>query len=532
LNHESKRQSFGAGIAVLTASAVIVKLIGVCYKIPLVRLLGVQGMGYFNAAYDVYALLCMISTTGLPVAVSVLMNKYKGQHKRIFLLSLCLFLIIGMLGCGLTLIFADNIAEFIGAPQAAPGLRFIAPAVMFICITGAFRGYYQGKHNMTPTAVSQIIEAGGKLVFGMLFAYIAIRQGNDTSVTSAFAILGLTVGTLLSAVYLTLNKRHDSAEVQNSKSDNKRILSELISIAFPATLGAVLSGMSRMVDLTFIMRRLQDAGMTEQQAVSMYGCYSSMVLPLFSAIPALFASVAMPLVPHLAHAIAQKDRIAQSNILDATFRMTAAISVPSALGMGMLSDQIMTLLFHRSDDVIIATPLLIISCIAIPASCLITCTGAILQAYGHAWIPMISTATGCMIKGIILYSLAGNPSVGIIAAPISTLCCCILIAFINMFCIGFIAPAHRFAHPWAYSVVGAAIAVGASSLVKRALLSHCNDHITVTVSIAVAVVLYTLFAYKIRLIRIEDFRPIKEKEEHNGYPTNDQRSAQERNVRL
>ena len=108
----------------LALSGIIVKLIGVCYKIPLMRLIGAQGMGYFNTAYDVYALLCIISTSGLPIAISVLISRYPDLHKQIFRLSLKIFAIIGALSTVVVFFAAERIAILVGAPEAAPSLRY------------------------------------------------------------------------------------------------------------------------------------------------------------------------------------------------------------------------------------------------------------------------------------------------------------------------------------------------------------------------------------------------------------------------
>ena len=222
--------SFAGGVAILTLSTVIVKLIGVCYKIPLVRLLGAEGMGYFNAAYDVYAILCIVSTTGLPVAISVIMNKYREQHKRIFLLSLCIVIVIGLISALGVFAFSEQIAVRIGASSAAMSLRFMAPAVLFICITGALRGYYQGMHNMLPTAVSQVIEAVGKLVFGLVFAYIAISKHQTLSESAAFAVLGLSLGTFLCMVFLLLYGKREKFQQTSDNVDWHVLLKQLISV--------------------------------------------------------------------------------------------------------------------------------------------------------------------------------------------------------------------------------------------------------------------------------------------------------------
>ncbi len=505
-----REESFTAGVVLLTLSAMIVKLIGVCYKIPLVNLLGAQGMGYFNAAYDVYALLCVISTTGLPVAVSILMSKHENAHRRIFQLSLIVFVLVGIFGSAVVFFMADHVAAWIKAPFSAQSLRFIAPAVLFVCLSGAFRGYYQGKRNMLPTAISQVIEAAGKLLFGLVFAYAAIQYKQNAATAAAFAVLGLSVGTLLCLLYLLLCNKQYKARQDEKEIATKQLLAQLFAVAFPVTIGAVLSGLSKMIDLALIMRRLQDAGMAQETAVALYGCYTSMVIPLYSAVPALFGALSMPLVSHLSHAINQKNQAEQTQILDTTFSLSAVIAIPSALGMGMLSDQILRLLFQNAPELKVAVPLLIAMSAAIPASCLITATNAILQAYGHPWIPMISTAIGCTIKAIILYSVTVMPQIGIMAAPISTLVCCMMIVLINFIYIIKCTPSFSFAKPWTYACAISLVSIGIAAVIKRMTVEKIGSvSLVVILTVVVAVILYALLAIKAGLL--QQILPIKSK---------------------
>ena len=201
----------------LTLSAVLVKVIGLLYRIPMLNRLGSEGMGYFNTAYEVYALLCVLATAGLPVAMSVLISEVTATGKdgclhtaptvrRIFSVSLGVFLAVGSLGSGAMFLLAEPLGKLLGNPEAAACIRAISPTVFLICLSGAFRGYFQGQRNMVPTAVSQVIEAMGKLFLGLLFAGYAKSKGADLPTTAAYAVLGLTVGTALSVLYLTTDE--------------------------------------------------------------------------------------------------------------------------------------------------------------------------------------------------------------------------------------------------------------------------------------------------------------------------------------
>lgn len=514
ITNNQKQSSFAAGAVLLALSAVLVKLIGVCYKIPLVRLLGTEGMGYFNAAYDVYALLCVISTTGLPVAVSVVINRYPHRQRKIFLLSAALFALLGLSGAVAVFLGADVIALWVGAPSAAQSLRFIAPAVLFVCLSGAFRGYYQAKRNMMPTAISQVVEAAGKLLFGLFFAHISIRCGGNDATAAAFAVLGLSAGTFLCMLYLIVfgKREKDSAEV--SEPAARQLLRELLVVAFPVTLGAVLSGLSKVIDLSLIMRRLQDGGIARDAAVAMYGCYSSMVIPLFNVVPALFGALAMPLVPHLSHAIAKGDQAEQRKILSTAFRWGVAISVPASLGMGMLSGHILELLFSDMGEIRTAVPLLIIACMAVPASCMITATSAVLQAYGRAWLPMISTAIGCLVKAVSLYVLCAMPSCGILAAPISTCLCCAVTVGINLIFVAKVTPAFGFSKCFLRALGVSAIAVGTAAILQRMIAARVESlAVCVGATVITAVLIYLPIAFKCDLIRISDIKSIISKKE-------------------
>ena len=507
-----RTQSFSIGVALLMISAIVVKLIGVCYKIPLMHLLGAQGMGYFNTAYDVYALLCIISTTGMPVAVSVVMNQNEGQHKRVFRLSLFIFLILGSLGAIAVFCGADKIAYAIGAPKAAQSLRFIAPAILFISLCGAYRGYYQAKCNMMPTAVSQIIEAACKLIFGLTLARIAIIAHHPPQTIAAFAVLGLCIGTALCLLYLVLCKKREP-ETTARPAPYNTILLTICKIAFPVTLGAVLSGASKTIDLALIMRRLQYAGISQQDAVSLYGCYSAMVIPLFGAIPALFASLAMPIVPHLSNAIRQNDLAKQTQILKSAFRLSAVISIPSAIGIGILSKPILCILFGATQDTQRAFPLLLMISMAIPASCMITTTGAVLQAYGKAWTPMIATAIGCAAKAILLYVLAAQPQIGISAAPISTLVCCCITVCINLIGIGKPVPAFGFLRIWMTSILCAAASIGTAALVLGRITALIgSDLLFSLVCVGISVPIYFILAQALGLIKISDIKTLRKKD--------------------
>ena len=233
-------RQFFSGVAVLAISTFIVKIIGIFYKIPMMAYLGAEGMGYFNSAYDIYSLFFVISTTGIPVAISILIseNKAKGRLenvKRIFKVSIAVLGLLGLIGTIAMGVFYKEFAGLINNDGATLCILTISPTLFMICISSAIRGYFQGNQNMIPTAISQIIEALGKLLLGLGFAIIAINKGYEIQKVAAFAVLGLTLGVAISLLFLVLYKIFYKIKSENLRLDNvveqeSTILKKLLNI--------------------------------------------------------------------------------------------------------------------------------------------------------------------------------------------------------------------------------------------------------------------------------------------------------------
>ena len=443
-NATKENDTFLSGVAVLTASTVLVKLIGLFYKIPMLHYLGSEGMGYFNAAYEWYATLCVIASAGLPLASSMLIAQARarcdgGMLRRVERITLRLFLLLGFAGATLLFFCAGAIAAFIGSPQTKYALMAVSPTVLFSCLSGAYRGYFQGYQNMRPTAVSQIIEAAGKLLLGLGCAVLAWRNGLDAHLIAAWAMLGLSIGVAISTLYLIVTRRifapkeqwaaPSACEVRPSRS----ALSQLLSIAIPITLSSSVLSLTRILDTTLILRRLQFIGYDVSDANALYGNYTTMVVPIFNLIPSLVTSVSLALIPTLKKAIESGRVVEQTWATHASIRMTALLSIPASLALCIYSKTVLRLLFgSQSAAVEIAAPMLSILSVSILFSGLITTSNAILQAYGYVNAPIFSMLTGAVVKLICAYVLIGCPSINIYGAPIGSFVCDATIVGINL----------------------------------------------------------------------------------------------------
>ena len=277
-----KKNSFFGGAAILTASVIVVKLIGALYKVPLGNILTDAAFADFNTAYDIYSLLIIISTGGLPVALSKMVSEAnalsrRNQVHKVFNLALAAFCVLGTISFCVMAFFPQQLADAMRDSQAAYSILALAPAVFFICPMSAMRGYFQGHALMTPTAVSQIIEALCKLVVGLALAAAFQKSMKDDAMAAAGAILGVSVGCLLGAVYMYFCYRSHRRSLPRSNDepeDSRDILATLAKLAIPITLSSSVIALTNILDTGILLGQLQDAlGMTEELARETKGVY-------------------------------------------------------------------------------------------------------------------------------------------------------------------------------------------------------------------------------------------------------------------
>jgi len=207
MSDAQKKQNFLQGTALLAMATAIVKIIGALYKIPLNAIIGEQGFGYFNTAYEIYNVLLMISTAGLPVAMSRMISqasslRHYNQVRRVYRTARGIFLALGITGSLLMTLFCRQLARFQNQPDAWAAIGFLGPCVLLICIMSTFRGFFQGQGNMLPTSVSQVLEAVTKLIVGMAAALLIMKATDSIPLAAGGAILGVTASCLLSTFYL------------------------------------------------------------------------------------------------------------------------------------------------------------------------------------------------------------------------------------------------------------------------------------------------------------------------------------------
>lgn len=543
-NANNKKQNFLTGAAILSLSTIVVKVIGMLYKLPLNRIIDSQGFAYFNKAYAIYTVLLVISTTGLPVAMSRMVSEARAkengrQMQRIFHTAMIAYLTIGFLGSGIMMIFPHWLAsDVMSMPNAWVSIFALGPAVLCICIASACRGFFQGQGDMTPTAVSQVIEALGKLLLGLGFAWIVKEQTGDLALSSGASIAGISIGAAVSALYVYVkyrrNRRTVSALGGEAESYGKTA-KKLLAIAVPITLGAAGLQLINLVDEIMVTRRLLEAadataetaqtwmgemlrlakaGMAGepwsdvmQTAVENQSGVYALCQTIFNFPTAFFPCITAAIIPAITAHLTRNDQKNVRMVQNSALRLTGLIAWPCMIGLLTLSEPIMALLGRYGDSrVQMAAVLLALLAPTVLINGVTTVTTAIMQAHNRPWLPMLNMLIGGIVKVVVNYILVGNPAIGILGAPIGTLACFTVYMVLNVFTMHRVMsePPKLLRAMWKSGI--AAVVMGVAAYGTYFVLPKFITNVTLCClgAIGVAVMVYALMVILLKVITYDD----------------------------
>lgn len=508
-------QSVVKGSAILLIANFTVKIIGAIFKIPLQRLIGDTGMGYFNAAYSIYSGLFVIATAGLPVAVSKMVSESMvtgnlKDTKRIFKVAYAIFLIIGILGSAALFFFADKWAATTKFVDSNIAIRAIAPSILFVSLMSVYRGFFQGMSDMVPTAVSEVVEALGKLIIGFSLAFILLPKG--LHIAASGAVFGVTMGTMLSlGILMTVyGKRkkvvYDGIEKAKEPEPVKTILKKLLIVAIPVTISASVFTLTNMIDTILIGRNLDGIkNLLSESPVTLYGRYTGKAVVLYNMPPTLVMALCMALVPAIARAFVVDDKKTVRITTTQSIKSAYMFSLPCAVGLGVLASPILEILYGSND----ANTLLALIAPAVVFVSLVLVTNSILQATGNVFIPVLNIVVGGIAKVVINNVLVSNPAININGAPIGTTVCYFIYMFLNLIYIRRITKADIGFSFWIKPLLSAAVMGVIAYFVYGFMDGITNDSFIMTVinfviSGGVSVVAYLLTIISLGGITKED----------------------------
>lgn len=445
----TKKQTFLHGAALLAMATAVVKLIGAFYKIPLKMIIDDTGYGYFVTAYDIYSVLLMISTAGLPVAMSRMISQASSlgnynQVRRVYKTARGIFLILGVVSTALMMGFADRLAAFQKQPNAAAAIFCLGPCALLMGLISTFRGFFQGQGDMRPTSSSQILEAFFKLLVGLGAAFAIMHYTKNVPYAAAGAILGVTVSCAVSVLFLYGKFRPAYRELPGT--DDKPMsygatMKGLLAIAVPITIGAAGLQLLTVLEQNLYMGRLLTAnGLSQDAADTMKGIYS-MSTTIFNMPCAFIVPISVSVIPAITSHLTLKNHTEVKETEESAARITGLISLPCSVGLCILARPVMALLGGYSGEKLdLAANLMTVLGACIFLYAIIQYTNSLMQAHGHAFIPVINMLVAGVAKLAVVYILVGNPNLGILGAPIGALLCYGAIAVMNLVAIRLVVP--------------------------------------------------------------------------------------------
>lgn len=423
------KNGFVKGAVILIVFNLVGKILGAIYRIPLANLLGLQGMGEYQLIFPLYSLLLAVSTSGIPVAMSKLVAEYNSQGRKVdskrLLWSAIFYLsIISLLCLGIVVVGAKFISNLQGNENIYRCYYAIAPAIFFVGILSAFRGYFQGNLMMTPTAISGLVEQVSKLGFGLFLASKFIKFGVSFGVLGA--VIGVSVSELVSLVFMVVyflaTKGKSGKKKQGEFSSYKMLSKRLLSMALPITFGGLAYPIVSIIDSVLVVNLLMKIGYSSSVATQMYGINFGVVDPIVN-IPIIIAvAVSASILPNISKASAMNDKEEQKRLIEKALQITLSVALSAAIGYVIFGKQILEFLYGstlNNETLKMATIVLFLGCINLIFMSLVQVSAGILQGLGKHKNAASSITIGALVKIVLTIVLVGNSRVNIYGVMVS-----------------------------------------------------------------------------------------------------------------
>ena len=435
MSNNTSRESFLKGALILSLAGVIVKIMGAFFRIPLSNLIGSIGMGYYQVVYPIYTLFLTLAVAGFPTALAKLVSEqravgdFKGANKT-FRISYTVLFITGLISFSIFFFGAEFISTVILKNSGAyAAMVAISPALLFVPLMSSYRGYFQGRRDMTKIAVSQVIEQFFRVSLGLFLGYMLMKSYGP-EMGAAGGVLGAAIGGFASAAFLIYiylrNTKERKAEIAHSShiktESTGTILKKLLYVAIPITIGACVMPLVNMVDSVIVVRRLQVAGFDIDMANSLLGQLSGMAIPIVNLPVVIDQAIGMSLVPSISEAYALNQINRARKEAKTGLKTILLVVLPCTFGLAALATPIMSLLFpsiEATGPASLGTLLFVVAPSAIFLGLVYTQNG-ILQGMGKPMVPVMALLVGMLFKVVISYTLTGIASVNIIGSGIGT----------------------------------------------------------------------------------------------------------------
>lgn len=530
----SRKNSAVGGAAILAAAGIIVKLLGFVFRIPLTRWIGASGMADYTPAYDVYSLLLIVATSGIPVAISKMVSERcaVGEYReagRVFRIARLLMWGIGITGFLILWFFAGPISKAIGIETSALSMRATAPALLFVPIMSSYRGFFQGLQIMQPTALSQIAEQIARVIIGLGAAYLLFKgiifpdqfNGGFTGMEAlrskgaAGACLGASAGALagflvmiwIRFMYRHILNRKIAKDHSTVHEPGKKLLKRIIWIAFPITLAACIMPIVNLIDVAIVQNRLTGMGYSYEAAKSLYGQLTAMAAPIISFPLVLIQALTATIVPMVSRAWKLKDH----NLLERDcifgFRASQLISLPCIVGMMVIAQPILILFYgDQARRAPAAASCLQIYAISFFFLSLVSIATAMLQGLGKQHIPVINLFIGIALKIVITWTLTGVSTINVRGAAIGTTCSYALASVLDIIALKRITGVRLELVRSLGKPLAASAVMGAAVILTNILMNTLTSslYLNTLVDILIGMVVYGFMALAVHALNEEE----------------------------
>lgn len=438
--------------SILAAAGIVVRLIGLLYKIPMTRILGTEGIGYYNTAYEIYNIGLILSSYSLPLAMSKLIAARRVQDRyqdvqRVFRIGIIFSASVGAVMTLILMLGGDWItANIFKSPSSALPLKVMAPTIFVFSIMGVIRGYFQGHGNMVPTSVSQIIEQIVHAVVSITASYTFMLWFAASANPRSYGAAGGTLGTLLGAAaaltflaILMLRYRRANAGMLRQKQKTaveswNSVFIALLMTLTPIILSQFVYQLSGSVDNSMFGVIMDGKGLAEKERASLLGVYSGEYRLLTNVPVAIASSLGASMIPSIVRSRTRKKYDEVQYKIRMSIKFNMLIAIPCAVGMGVLAGPIMQLIFGDSSR--LAADIMRIGSFAVVFFSLSTVTNSVLQGIDLMRKSVTHSAISLVIHVVLVYVMLKNLNLGVYGLVIGNVTFAMVVCLLNWLAVG------------------------------------------------------------------------------------------------
>ena len=446
-NRRRRRNSaFVRQAAILASAGILVRIIGFAYRLPLTALIGDEGNAIYGASYNLYLFFLVVSSAGFPAAISKMVATRRAReeyHNAHEVFRVCLLLVGGLgLAGALMLFFGANFFVWLTNTEGTGtyySIVYLAPTVFLVAVMAVFRGYFQGFESTGPTGIAQLVEQVFAAIFSVVLAMVFLHATSGSLAAGAAgasaakgigAVFGL--GTLVFIYFLNMDRTRRRLKRCKGLPLESRwgIVREAVFTAFPIIIGTAIFSITAIIDTAMVNGILEDIGWEAEDINEAFGQLVGKYLPLSTLPVAVATSLAQAAIPSIASSLATGDIRDANYKINKSMRIAMMFCIPAAVGMGVLADQLLLLLFPSFPE---GGALVRVGAISIVFLALNQVATGMLQACDRLRVPVYAALAGCSVKIVLNAILIPIYGINVMGAVISTIVCYMLAASINLF---------------------------------------------------------------------------------------------------